>query len=167
MSLLADAGEELSLSLERDEIIRRLTSLVVPNVADVCIVDLLVGERLTRAAVKHQEELIARAFMQVGTGRVMQTAASELLRSVADEADGLAALGVRSAMRVPLLVRGKPTGVLSLLITGEGRRFVADDLPDDRGLGRSGGPGAGERASLRAGRQRQASPGRDVEHGLA
>src|SRR3954469_14787098 len=30
MSLLADAGEELSLSLERDEIIRRLTSLVVP-----------------------------------------------------------------------------------------------------------------------------------------
>ena len=66
--------------------------------------------------------------MQVGTGRVMQTAASELLRSVRDDPEGLVALGVRSAMRVPLLVRGKPTGVLSLLITSEGRRFVADDL---------------------------------------
>ena len=128
MSLLADAGEELSLSLERDEIIRRLTSLVVPNVADVCVVDLMAGESLTRAAVKHRDELIARAFMQVGTGRVIQTAASELLRSVRDDSEGLAALGVRSAMRVPLLVRGKPTGVLSLLITSEGRRFVADDL---------------------------------------
>ncbi len=129
MSLLADAGEELSLSLERDEIIRRLTSLVVPNVADVCIVDLLLGETLTRAAVKHQEELTARAFMQVGTGRVVQTAASEMLSSVRDDADGLGALGVRSALRVPLLVRGRPTGVLSLLSTSDGRRFVADDLP--------------------------------------
>jgi PAS domain S-box-containing protein len=128
MSLLVDAGEELSLSLERDEIIRRLTSLVVPNVADVCIVDLLVGESLTRAAVKHQEELTARAFMSVGTGRVIQTAASELVSSVGDSAEGLGALGVRSAVRVPLLVRGRTTGVLSLLITSESRRFVADDL---------------------------------------
>jgi PAS domain S-box-containing protein len=129
MSLLADAGEELSLSLERDEIIRKLASLVVPNVADVCIVDLLVGESLTRAAVRHQEELTARAFLPVGTGRVLQTASSELLSSVSDGADGLAALGVRSALRVPLLVRGKPTGVLSLLITSDSRRFMADDVP--------------------------------------
>ena len=128
MCLLADAGEELSLSLERDEIVRRLTSLVVPRVADVCIVDLLVGESLTRLAVKHQEELTARAFVTVGTGRVIQTAASELLTSVTGDADGLAALGVRSALRVPLLVRGKPTGVLSLLSTNDTRRFVADDL---------------------------------------
>jgi PAS domain S-box-containing protein len=128
MSLLVDAGEELSLSLERNEIVRRLTSLVVPNVADVCIVDLLVGETLTRAAVKHQEELTARAFLGVGTGRVIQTAAPELLSSVSDDAEGFAGLGVRSALRVPLLVRGKPTGVLSLLSTHEARRFVADDL---------------------------------------
>ena len=129
MSLLADAGEELSLSLERDEIVRRLTSLVVPRVADVCIVDLLVGEVLTRVAVQQQEELAAGAFTNVGTGRVIQTTAAELLSSVTDAADGLAVLGVRSALRVPLLVRGKPTGVLSLLITNDSRRFVADDLP--------------------------------------
>ena len=51
------------------------------------------------------------------------------MSSVTDDAEGLAALGVRSALRVPLLVRGKPTGVLSLLITDDSRRFVADDLP--------------------------------------
>ena len=129
MSLLADAGEELSLSLERDEIVRRLTSLVVPRVADVCLVDLLVGESLTRAAVKQQDELTAGAFANVGTGRVIQTATSELLSAVSDDVDGLALLGVRSLMRVPLLVRGKPTGVLSLLSTNDSRRFAADDLP--------------------------------------
>jgi signal transduction histidine kinase len=129
MSLLVDAGEELSLSLERDEIIRRLTSLVVPNVADVCIVDLLVGDALTRAAVRHQEELTARAFMGIGTGRVIQTGAPELLTFVSNDADGFVGLGVRSALRVPLLVRGKPMGVLSLLSTDDRRRFVADDLP--------------------------------------
>ncbi len=129
MSLLADAGEELSLSLERDEIVRRLTSLVVPNVADVCIVDLMVGDILTRATLKQREELAAGAFATVGAGRVIQTASPEMLTSITDAADGLAALGVRSALRVPLLVRGKPTGVLSLLITNDSRRFVANDLP--------------------------------------
>jgi len=129
MSLIADAGEELSLSLERDEITRRLAALVVPSLADVCIVDLLVDGSLTRAAVRQREELASGAFADVGPGRVIQTASSELLTSVIDDAEGLAALGVRSAVRVPLLVRGKPTGVLSLLIADGGRRFVADDLP--------------------------------------
>ncbi len=129
MSLIADAGEELSLSLERDEIIRRLTSLVVPRIADVCIVDLQAGDSLSRVVVKQQEELTPGAFANVGTGRVLQTASSELLSPVIDDAEGLATLGVRSALRVPLLVRGKPTGVLSLLIASDSRRFAADDLP--------------------------------------
>jgi PAS domain S-box-containing protein len=129
MSLIADAGEELSLSLERDEIIRRLSALIVPSIADVCIVDLLVDESLTRAAVRQREGLASGAFTDVGPGRVIQTASSEVLSSVRDDAEGLAALGVRSAVRVPLLVRGKPTGVLSLLIADDSRRFVADDLP--------------------------------------
>jgi PAS domain S-box-containing protein len=128
MSLLADAGEELSLSLEREEIIRRLTSLAVPSIADVCIVDLLAGGSPTRAAVKQKEGLAAGAFTNLGTGRVIQTGSPELLSSVTDAAEGLATLGVRSALRVPLLVRGKPTGVLSLLITDDSRRFVVDDL---------------------------------------
>ena len=129
MGLIADAGEELSLSLERDEILRRLAALIVPSIADVYIVDLLAGESLTRAAVKQREGLAGGAFTNVGTGRVIQTGAPELLSSVTDDAEGLAPLGVRSALRVPLLVRGKATGVLSLLITDDSRRFVADDLP--------------------------------------
>ncbi len=129
MSVLADAGEELSLSLERDEIIRRLAALIVPSIADVCIVDLLVGETLSRAAVKQREGLAGEAFATVGTGRVIQTASSELVSSVTDDAEGLATLGIRSILRVPLLVRGKPTGVLSVLIADDSRRFAADDLP--------------------------------------
>jgi signal transduction histidine kinase len=79
--------------------------------------------------VKQRDGLAGRSFTGVGTGRVIQTASSELLSSVTDETEELAALGVRSAVRVPMLVRGKPTGVLSVLIADDSRRFVADDLP--------------------------------------
>ncbi len=119
--LLADAGAELSRSLERDEILRRLTALVVPRVADVCLVDVRAGD--------------AEAGAAAGVRRVLETGAAELVASVDDDADGLRTLGVRSAARVPLRVAGRVTGVLSLLITGGGRAFSARDLPTLEALG--------------------------------
>jgi PAS domain S-box-containing protein len=134
MSLIADAGEELSLSLDRDEILRSLTALIVPRIADVCLVDLLDGDRLKREAVKLREGLVGQALATVGAGRAVPFAAPELRSVVADDSDGLQKLGVRSALRVPLLVRGKPAGVLSLLIVDESRRFVAEDVPSVEAL---------------------------------
>ena len=131
LKLITDASAALSQSLERDEILRRLTSLIVPRVADVCIVDLWDGERLRRAAIRHRdaERRLGEGHASLGISRVMQSAASELVVSVTDDGDGLQTLGVRSALRVPLRVAGKTTGVVSLFIIDDSRSFVGEDLP--------------------------------------
>jgi PAS domain S-box-containing protein len=128
IDLIADAGSELSLSLERDEILRKLTSLIVPSIADACVVDLLDGDLLTRAAAKQREGLPGGELGSVGAERVIRSGAPELLTPVAGDDEGLWVLGVRSAMQVPLVVGRKTTGVLSLLIVDDSRRFAADDL---------------------------------------
>lgn len=128
ISLVAEAGGELTLSLERDEILRKLTSLIVPSMADACVVDLLDGDRLTRAAAKQREGLPGGDLGSMGAERVIRSGLPELLTPIAGDDEGLWVLGARSAMRVPLLVGGKPTGVLSLLIVDDSRRFAANDL---------------------------------------
>ena len=168
MSLLVDAGEELSLSLERDEIVRRLTSLVVPNVADVCIVDLLVGETPDPGGGQapgraHCPGLHAGRDRTGHSDRGVR--AAELSRRRTPR--GWRRLGVRSAAAGSPPGPGKTDGGALVADHRRGPAFRGGRPSDDRSLGRSGGPGAGERASLRAGRQRQASPGRDDEHGLA
>jgi PAS domain S-box-containing protein len=139
MKLIVDAGVELSRSLDRGEILRRLTSLVVPRVADVCLVDLFDGERLRRVATRRREVEGRRAAPapaepgwereQAGARRVFETAAPELVSPAGDDDDGLAALGVRSGFRVPLRVAGRPIGVLSLFVIDERRAFAGGDLP--------------------------------------
>ncbi|HEX3903131.1 MAG TPA: ATP-binding protein [Polyangia bacterium] len=131
MKLLADGSAELSQSLERDEILRRVTSLIVPRVADVCIVELWDGERLRRKAIQHRDpEKLSRWSAEglAGAGRVMQSGASELIASVTDDGEGLQTLGVRSALRVPLRVAGKVTGIVSLFIVDDD---IDDDVDDD------------------------------------
>ncbi|HLK92059.1 MAG TPA: PAS domain-containing sensor histidine kinase [Polyangia bacterium] len=137
MKLIVDAGVELSRSLERGEILRRLTALVVPRVADVCLVDLFDGERLRRVATRRRDAEGRRVAgaepgwdrEQAGARRVLETAAPELVSPAGADDDGLAALGVRSGFRVPLRVAGKPIGVLSLFVVDERRAFAGGDLP--------------------------------------
>lgn len=129
MSLIAEAGAELARSLERDDILRRLTSLVVPRFADLCIVDVLDGPQLRRAAVRHRDADWGGALAEhSGPSQVIRSEAPELVAAVADDGGGLELAGVRSVLRVPMLVAGTPTGVLSLLILDGSRRFVADDV---------------------------------------
>ena len=130
--LIADAGAAVSLSLERPEILRGLSALVVPAFADVCIVDLDQGGELHRAALEQRAGLSAwppGTRASVGATRVFRAGKPELIASVSNDDDGLRTLGARSVLRVPLILGGKPTGVLSLFILDDSRAFVADDLP--------------------------------------
>ena len=130
--LIADAGATISLSLERAEILRGLISLIVPGFADVCVVDLDEGGELHRAAFEQRAGLPAwpaGTRPSVGASRVFRAGKPEVISIVTDDGDGLQTLGVRSALRVPLVLRDKPMGVLSLLILDGTRSFVADDVP--------------------------------------
>jgi PAS domain S-box-containing protein len=130
--LITDATAAVSASLERPEILRMLTSLVVPRLADVCVIDIDEGGGLQRAAIEQRAGLRdwpSGTRASVGASRVFRSGQPEVITSVTDDDDGLRTLGVRSALRVPLVLGGKPTGVLSLLILDESRAFVADDVP--------------------------------------
>ena len=135
-----------------------------PALADVCIVDLLAGESLTRAAVKQRAGVAA---WPAGTLRERRDGAghsigtSELSSAVTDDADGLRDARRSFGAAGSAAGAGKADGRALALDPDDSRRLRRRRPSDDRSAGRSGGPGAGERASLRAGRQRQARARRD------
>jgi PAS domain S-box-containing protein len=130
--LIADAGASVSLSLERSDILRGLTSLVVPAFADACVVDLDGGGELQRAGRELGAGVSAwpaGTRASVGASRVFRSGKPELIAAVKDDDDGLRTLGVRSVLRVPVLLGGKAVGVLSLFIVDASRAFVPEDVP--------------------------------------
>jgi len=159
--LLAEAGELLS-SLEDRTVLRKLTELVVPRLADWAAVDLLSATGVVeRVAAEHSEpEKTAIAFeisrrwpidiSHGGIGQVLRTGEplllphmpEELLPSLARGEEHLRlarTLGFRSAMCVPLLSRGRVLGALTLVHAESGRQFSEKDLPLVKELARRAG----------------------------
>ncbi len=159
--LLAEAGELLS-SLEDRTVLRKLTELVVPRLADWAAVDLLSETGVVeRVAAEHCEpEKAALAFeiarrwpidiSHGGIGQVLRTGEpllfahmpDELLPSLARSEEHLRlarTLGFRSSLCVPLLARGRVLGALTLVQSESGRRFSEKDLPLVKELARRAG----------------------------
>jgi PAS domain S-box-containing protein len=149
-ALLATASAQLTTSLERREVLRRLTDIVVPELADVCEVDLLEPDgRLRRfinsngAVPREVEKAIERRpfsldgehpvaqVLRSGRPRLLREVPDDLLGRLATDDDHLAVarrFGIRSAMIVPLVARDQAIGVLSLVATTDERRFDQSDL---------------------------------------
>ena len=151
LALLAEATSMLAATLDVDESLDRLTSLVVPLMADWCTVHLLNAEgRVQRVAARHRdpalEPLVRRleelqpAGLSDGsrTARVLAGAPAErvliddevLTLGIADERlrEVYRQLGPHSALVVPLRARRQVLGVLSLFTDGSGRAYDDDDL---------------------------------------
>jgi PAS domain S-box-containing protein len=151
LSLLAATGSLLGVSLDHAELLERVADLLVPAFADLCMIDLIAPdgaiERLTvRHAAHEQDELIrtlaAHAPKPIGTHPMLEVVSQgrpvlfgemsdEILRRIASDEEHLRAiraLGVRSAMIVPLLARGKTLGTLSLVTTVSARAYGVEDL---------------------------------------
>ena len=148
--ILAEAAKTLNSSLELDVTLRALAALCVPAVADRCLVDLLgEGRSVRRMAVARSPDGPEIRTLEVDRGSgaelgravwdVMESEPSELLEHVPDErlADiahdeehlrFLRAARSRSAMLVPLRLRGRTLGALSFVVADSGRRFVEADL---------------------------------------
>ncbi|OJT27417.1 hypothetical protein BO221_05445 [Archangium sp. Cb G35] len=159
--LLAEASEVLS-SLEDRTVLRKLTELVVPRLADWAAVDLLSEEgKVDRVAADHCEpEKAALAFeiarrwpldtSHGGIGQVLRTGEplllkhmpDELLPSLARSEEHLSlarTLGFKSSLCVPLLSRGRVLGALTLVQAESGRRFSEKELPFVQELARRAG----------------------------
>ncbi|MFP2934472.1 GAF domain-containing protein, partial [Pyxidicoccus sp. 3LG] len=149
---LADAGLALAESLDVELTLTRATRLVLPFLADWCMVTLLDdGNRLRALPIAHADpdkEARHRKFQEKfpvdwssppGIGQVLRTGAS-LLRTEVDPTmlatHGLGPeyvaevqeLGVRTVMHVPLTARGKTLGVVTLASETAGRYYTEADL---------------------------------------
>jgi PAS domain S-box-containing protein len=148
---LSDSSAALGSSLDVAQVLRRVASLAVPEVADWCAVDLVADGRIDRVAVAHQdpamvelaEELSSRyppdPRADTGVPGVLRSGRSELYPEITDELLRSAVrddehyrliqeIGMRSAMIVPMVARGRSVGALSFVSGRSGRRFDEQDL---------------------------------------
>ncbi len=141
-AFLAAAGQELAASLHYEQTIATLAKLIVPNLAELVVIDMSEPDGgLRRAAVKHRNpedetvvaEQIGVIFREVPEAlvRIMQAresavvgSASNLFQYVTGHADG----GTRNLVFLPMVSRGQTIGVAAAVST-EQRPFTSEDLP--------------------------------------
>lgn len=154
--ILADAGRVLATSLDEEVVLAELVRLVVPELADWSAARLLDPDGRPRvvevvhedpARVEQVSDLVFRTWPDPTTQVVIETGHSRLIPEITDEmleASGLdpdhresiRVLGIRSAMIVPLVARGRTYGVITLASAESGRRFDKDDMWLAEELGR-------------------------------
>ena len=153
LALLAAAGPSLSASLDYEETLEGITRLLVPELADWCLLDIVedtgsVNQLAAAHAEEEKEDLLRRLreHRQFGEGdpgstaEVIRTGQSVLLPDLPDTTFYERALGrgehldivlrlePRSLMCVPLLARGRTIGAITLVSSRPERRYDRDDL---------------------------------------
>ena len=141
-AFLAAAGQELAASLDYQQTIATLARVIVPNLAEMCVIDSAEQDStIRRVAVAHRNpEDEARFASYVGTvqehvpealARIMQAgepalvgAASALYEYLTHEHDG----DGRTMILMPLVSRGQSIGIAAA-ISAAGKPFTRDDLP--------------------------------------
>ena len=141
---VADMGSAL------DETLDAIAEIIVPEMGDICAIDVIEGDRVRRAALEvdgPEADAIAARLMARGP-RLQEQVASDASRErqeplrfelksdaairefAADEDDFefLRGLGIRSGVTVELRARGRPTGVLTISVGPSGRTFDDGDV---------------------------------------
>jgi PAS domain S-box-containing protein len=151
-TFLAEASTLLSASLDYHTTLENLTRLVVPHLADWCVIDMPdENGGLKRVAIAHtdssKEELarqmsnrypydlrgehpIVKAF-RTGQPTLVAEVTDEMLTAaypVAEQREFVRELGLKSCMIVPLIARGRPISVITFVIAETERRYTEADL---------------------------------------
>lgn len=152
MRILSEAGRVLASSGDLEQMLQEIAEIAVPELADLCVVD-LIDESLARDHVALAHTDLARLELtgklsqfrapeldpDSTAGRVFLTGQPELFEEITDELlrraardpsnlEALRALGIRSGLVVPLRVRARTIGVMTLCTAGSQRRLTPDDL---------------------------------------
>lgn len=159
---LAEASAVLARSLDPDVTLKSFARLLVPTLADWCGIDVLVDGEIRHVAVAHVDpakvarvEEGQRRFppdpdAKAGASHVIRTGVPELTPEITPEVYAAAVadpelrailvdLGLRSAMVVPLLARGRVLGAMTLATAESERRYDEKDLAFARDLGMRAG----------------------------
>ncbi|MDQ3066371.1 MAG: PAS domain-containing protein [Actinomycetota bacterium] len=137
LRLLAEAGELFSSSLDREEILRRISRVVVPRIADACNIYLAEGETILRVAHAHADPELERLMdlmpdrydigpsapalfrdlFRGGEAMLASTLPPELVEALGQmglDRELFAKVGSQSMMFVPFISRGETLGVMTL-----------------------------------------------------
>jgi len=146
LAFLAEASDVLATSLDLEATLRALSRLVVPQFADVGIVSLMSTDgqaerhEMVWSTTDRDNPLLTASLSELGDpvvdGALLRVRESGRPETIERDADGPHAsrialprgLAVHSLMLVPLLVRGRKLGVLTLGLDAASRRFDADAL---------------------------------------
>jgi PAS domain S-box-containing protein len=149
---IADGSLALSVTMQR------ITELIVPELADFCMIDVINDGEATRVAVHaagpraEEVEAVVEARRPsvpenlLGTGRPVlleprhlpDMTSEPVIRDLArDEADfrRLRGLGMQSSITVPLSAREQVLGALTIVTASSGRHYQRDDVRFARVLG--------------------------------
>ncbi len=163
MAFLAEASTLLSSSLDYETTLSQMARLAVPYLADGCVVDILEKDQTVRrvavAATDPAKEALGRELirrypldpkgphplqhvLQTGAPIFLPQITDEMLAAIArDEAHLSVArsLGLKSAIIVPLLARGRTLGAMSFVLTDSSRHYQPADLALAEDLARRAG----------------------------
>jgi signal transduction histidine kinase/DNA-binding response OmpR family regulator len=147
LAFLAEASATLASSLDLEATMRKLSQLVVPRFADVAIVSLVSTEgqaerhEMAWSTNDAENPLLTASLAALGDpmldDAVMRVRDCGRPESIERDAAGQPAsrialprgLAVHALMLVPLLVRGRKLGVLTLGLEDAARHFDSDALP--------------------------------------
>jgi signal transduction histidine kinase len=162
-TFLLECSTVLSSSLDFQETLNRVAQLAVPRMADWCVVDIVQdGGEPSQIAVAHsdpQKVELARELRRQyppqptrgrGVANVIRTGESELYEDIPDELVAemahneehlkkTRAVGLKSAMLVPMSARGRTFGAITFVFAESGRRYGRADLETAELLGRRAG----------------------------
>ena len=163
LQLLAAASEQLASTLDVERTLASVARLAVPDVADWCVVHLLINGELSAVAIEHadpakltvalsaQERWPQRMAGHGGVAQVIRSGAPLLIPDIAaippeqrgeidpEYAAVIEELGFSSVIIVPLLARGRTLGALTLIASDASRRYNASDLAFAEDLARRAG----------------------------
>jgi PAS domain S-box-containing protein len=147
---LVESSRVLTAGIEFGARAERLAQLVVPRLADWCLIDLLVDDTVARVAVAHRDPERESRLREVrgyapvlerpaGVWRALRFGVPELIAVVTDDwiraatADDehyrlIREQAPRSIMIVPLIVDGRTLGAITFATSDSGRTYTSDDL---------------------------------------
>lgn len=149
LEYLTEAGELLGSSLDYQSTLARLTRVLVPQLADFCIVQLdgTLAEDAPVLDVKPERVLLIRELLKTfplkegrqshaevaltGKPLLVETVQDGFLETIAQTPQHLAmlrGLGATSWMVVPLKIKTSAFGTITLVMSESGRRYKPTDL---------------------------------------
>lgn len=132
---LAEASALLGSTLDYEKILKKLTQLSVPRMADWCSIDLIQNDRsVKQIAVAHskfahienskitQDQYPAYISSMMGSRHVIESGQASIVSEVSED---LKQLGFCSYICAPIRSRGKVLGALTLVTSDESQRLYS------------------------------------------